>query len=288
MAQKKITKDRRNRDATEYLLGLKNLAEYFRITNFLGDLPSRAYKNEVEDWVWIKILRDKALSCNGQLSFFDWRKRKLVCSLFTESNLNTKQRIQLVLADDLVLLYSVMRHVKLLELNREECMRALEYEIGTLRARVRPVPRFLESSEVFFETMTQIEAVHTDLMQLYHIVWVDLEETAGRIQHLITDDAEKMDEIRQILLFPEEESILTKFGDLRMRLSPERLLIENSLPQQIYGAVQVLKNGTEKLEPMPTLESKFANLAFGLQRDLLSSSFYDGTAAAIVRRMQDR
>lgn len=288
MAQKKLTKDRGNRDAAEYLLGLETLAEYFRITNFVSSLPSRAYKNEVEDWAWIKVLRDKALSCGDQPSLFGWRKRKLVRFFFAERDLNEKQRMQLVLADDLVLLYSVMRHVKLLELNREECMRALEYEIGTLRARVRPVPRFFKSSEVFFEKIAQIEAVHTDLMQLYHMAWVDLEETAGRVQNLITDDAEKMDEIRQILLFPEEESILTQFVDLRMRLSPERILIENSLPQQIYGAVRVLESGTEKLEPMQTLESKFATLAFGLQRDLLSSSFYDGTAAAIVRQMQDR
>ena len=47
MAQKKLTKDRRNRDAAEYLLGLETLAEYFRITNFVSSLPSRAYKNEV-------------------------------------------------------------------------------------------------------------------------------------------------------------------------------------------------------------------------------------------------
>lgn len=288
MTQKRFTKDRRDRDAAEYLLGLKTLAEHFRITSYVSSLPSRAYKDEVEDWAWIKVLRDKALSRDNRPSLFGRRKRKLVGCFFTERDLNEKQRLQLVLADDLVLLYVIMRHVKILELNREECMRALEYEIGTLRARLRPVPRFFASSEVFFEKIAQIEAVHTDLMQLYHMAWINLEERAKYAWHFITDDAEKMNEIRDVLLFPEEESILTHYADLRVRLSPERILIENSLVQQIYGAVRVLESGTEKLEPMQTLESKFANLVSSLQCDLLASSFFDGTNAAIVRQMRDR
>lgn len=256
-----VTENRMAQYAAEYVLNLRSLIMDFDITDRFSDLPLEVSRVEPADRFWLKQLRDDIDSYRGVMEPRFWWNRKRVSFHFQDlAELPERQVLQLNLADDLVMLFSELRQITL-----RKCHAAF-YTIDVDKWHHAEYNKILErgknenspSLQALWAGVRAFDKMGLEIQQLYDSVYTPLRALTETFIDTVVRDPEDKEDLKRIFELPENESLLTKYADLRAKVLPCRLMLDGSYPGAIRNVLRNLEVRNSKHNTLFLLEKEIA------------------------------
>lgn len=231
-----LTKDMTAQYAAEYILYLEKFMTNFGITGQITDWPLAAVQTELADRFWLEQLQNSIYADSGRMNLEQWWRKRHISRHFGDLAELPEQRVlQLNLADDLVMAFTELRRITLKRngLNHHALSINNWFHKDVRKAHAWKESKSSKYRQELSGTWAGLYADWREVFNRYNSAHTSLNELTMTIINVAIRDIEAQDDLKSIFLFPENEGFLTECADLRAKIEPNRLLLDESYPDQI-------------------------------------------------------